>query len=239
MINRFVAVDIETTGLDPKRDRIVEIGAVRIREGKMEETYQSFVNPQRKLSKFITELTGIRQEMLQDAPMIDQVIEEFLKFVGEDCLLGHHVTFDFSFLKRNAVNCGHSFEKEGIDTLKIARKFLKELKQRSLSALCEYYKIENPHAHRAKEDAITAIMLYQKLVEEFYTEEEEVKKVFLPQPLHYEVRKETEITKAQLKYLEDLCRYHHVSLEMEIKSLTKSEGSRPIDFILSDYGRIR
>ena len=163
MINRFVAVDIETTGLDPKRDRIVEIGAVRIREGKMEETYQSFVNPQRKLSKFITELTGIRQEMLQDAPMIDQVIEEFLKFVGEDCLLGHHVIFDFSFLKRNAVNCGHSFEKEGIDTLKIARKFLKELKQRSLSALCEYYKIENPHAHRAKEDAITAIMLYQKL----------------------------------------------------------------------------
>ena len=66
-----------------------------------------------------------------------------------------------------------------------------------------------------------------------------MKKVFLPQPLHYEVRKETEITKAQLKYLEDLCRYHHVSLEMEIKSLTKSEASRQIDFILSHYGRIR
>lgn len=239
MIDRVVAIDIETTGLDPKRDKIIEIGAVRIKEGKIEKTYQSFVNPQRVISEFITELTGIRQEMLENAPKMEQVMKEFLEFAGEDCLLGHHVIFDFSFLKRNAVNLGYSFERKGIDTLKIARKFLNQLESKSLTALCQYYKIENLHAHRAREDAVAAFQLYQRLIDEFYTEEEEIRKIFLPQPLYYEVKKEGTVTKAQIKHLENLCKYHHITLEMEIKSLTKNEASRQIDFIISHYGKIQ
>lgn len=122
----YVAVDLETTGLEPKKDKIIEIGALRVVDGRVEGIYETFVNPYRKLSEQVKSLTGIQDGELEPAPGIEEVLEEFLAFAGDLPLLGHHVIFDYSFLKRAAVNQGCSFERMGIDTLKLARRFMPE-----------------------------------------------------------------------------------------------------------------
>ena len=112
MIQDYVVLDLETTGLSPKSDRIIEIGAARVRQGKVEEVYSTFVNPGRLLTEHTIELTGIRDENLLDAPLIEDVLEPFLDFIGNDCLLGHNILFDYSFVKKAAVNHKLSFEKD-------------------------------------------------------------------------------------------------------------------------------
>ena len=109
MVNSYVAVDLETTGLDPKRDKIIEIGAVRIEAGEITAEFESFVNPYRMLEAKTRTLTGIRDQDVVHAPGIEEVLPVFLNFAGELPLLGHRIIFDYSFLKRAAVNQGESF----------------------------------------------------------------------------------------------------------------------------------
>ena len=108
--NSYIAIDLETTGLNPKTERIIEIGAARVEDGTVVQTYSTFVNPERELDARIRELTGICDDDLKDAPVLDTVLPELLAFCGELPLLGHHVIFDFSFLKRAAVNRKYTFE---------------------------------------------------------------------------------------------------------------------------------
>ena len=120
----FTAIDVETTGLNPKTEKMIEIGAVKVRDGKIVAKYDSLINPGKKLEERIIELTGITDEMLADAPLPEKVLPEFFDFIGEDILLGHSIMFDYSFLKRAAVNMGLVKSKDnryGIDTLRIAR----------------------------------------------------------------------------------------------------------------------
>jgi len=100
MVNSFICLDLETTGLNPKTDKIIEIGAIRIENGVQTGTFETFVNPGRLLEERITELTGIRDEDLQNAPPIQAVLPGFLEFAGDLPLLGHSVLFDFSFIKK-------------------------------------------------------------------------------------------------------------------------------------------
>lgn len=238
MADSFVCVDLETTGLDPKRDKIIEIGAVKVERGRITAEWETFVNPGRKLPERIVELTGIRDEELAGAKSIREILPELLAFLGENVLLGHSVFFDFSFLKKAAVNEKLSFERQGIDTLKIARKYLKDLESRSLGALCRHYGI--PHsAHRALGDARATTALYQKLAEEFYEKEEMAgeKSLFLPKPLLYQAKRDTPLTIAQKEQLYKLLDRHKLIVDYEIESLTRSEASRRIDQILAEYGR--
>lgn len=236
MIKTYVAIDIETTGLNPKTDRIIEIGAIKIVDGKTSDTFQTLINPRKNLSEFIENLTGIRDEDLQDAPDIDEVMNEFLDFCDGFILLGHNIMFDYSFIKKNAVNLGMEFEKEGIDTLRIARKVLSNLEKKSLSYLCKYYKIENKNHHRALDDALAAVALYEKMTLDFGSKED--REVFLPQKLTYDAKKEGPITRAQKKYLTNLITYHNVSVEEDVEYLTKNEASRKIDSIILRYGKM-
>lgn len=241
MIDDYICLDLETTGLNPKTDKIIEIGAVKVRNGAIVDTFETFVAPERKLEKRITELTGITDEMLENAPAKEEVIPRFLEFAGEDILLGHSVLFDYSFIKRAAVNCKLEFERQGIDTLKIARKYLSDLESRSLGFLCSHYKIEH-HAHRAMADVEATVSLYKKLCEEFYNEED-----FKPTPLLYKVKRETPITKPQRERLYRLIELHKLSIEtdeelsplliMEVDKLTRNEASRYTDKLLAKYGR--
>lgn len=234
MINSYISVDLETTGLNPKTDKIIEIGAVRIENGVETGTFETFVNPGRRLEEKIITLTGITDSDLQDAPDIAQVLPGFLEFAKELPLMGHSVLFDFSFLKKAAVNRKLTFEREGVDTLKIARKYLAELPHRNLSYLCEYYQI--PHqAHRALEDARATIHLYQKLWEQFGNAEETT--LFYPARLIYQAKKDSPITKNQKERLYKLIRRHKLDTVYDIDKLTKSEASRYTDRILAEYGR--
>ena len=115
--NSYIAIDLETTGLNPKTERIIEIGAARVEDGIVVQTYSTFVNPERELDARIRELTGICDDDLKDAPVLDTVLPELLAFCGELPLLGHHVIFDFSFLKRAAVNRKYTFEHAGLENL--------------------------------------------------------------------------------------------------------------------------
>lgn len=97
MVSSYVAVDLETTGLDPKQDKIIEIGAVKVVEGQETESYETFVNPYRKLEFRVVMLTGITDRQLETSPGIGEVIGGFLEFAGDLPVLGHHVIFDYSF----------------------------------------------------------------------------------------------------------------------------------------------
>ncbi len=238
MTDSFVCIDLETTGLDPKRDRIIEIGAVKVERGETTGEWEAFVNPERKLEERIVELTGIRDEQLAGAKKIAELLPEFFSFLGDHVLLGHSVLFDFSFLKKAAVNERMTFERQGIDTLKIARKYLKDLESRSLDSLCRHYGIGH-NAHRALEDARATVILYRKLLEEFYEQEKEAgaKSLFCPRPLLYQAKRDTPLTIPQKEQLYKLLDKHKLVVDYQVESLTRSEASRKIDQILAKYGR--
>ena len=139
MCDTYVSIDLETTGLNPKRDRIIEIGAIRVEQGQIVEEFSTFVDPGRKLEERITELTGIRDEDLADAPQLDEVFPKLLEFMGELPLLGHRILFDYSFLKKAAVDRKITFERSAVDTLQGARKYLPGPPPRYLGDLCQYY----------------------------------------------------------------------------------------------------
>ena len=225
-IQDFVVLDLETTGLSVKEDQILEIGAVKVQGGEVTASYETFVNPGRKVPERITELTGIRDEMIADAPDVETAVRGFLDFCGGLPLLGHNILFDYSFIKQAAINARLDFEKEAWDTLKIARKALPDLESRSLEALCGYYQIPREHAHRAMDDVLETLALFRKLEEGFSEDHPEW---FAAAPLKAKMKREVPATEAQKKYLADLIRYHELDLEPEWGALTKSRASRMID----------
>lgn len=231
----FVVLDLETTGLTPKTDRILEIGAVKVKNGEICDQLALLVNPERKIPERITELTGITDEMVQDAPLREEAVRALTEFCEELPLLGHNILFDYSFVKHEAVNLGLTFEKEALDTLQIARQALPELESRSLEFLCGYFGICRENAHRALDDALETLELYRILEQKFFTEHP---KWFQTRRLICKAKKEGPITPAQIRYLKDLTEYHQLTLDTEIGSMTKNEASRMIDTILSNYGRI-
>ena len=232
MQSAYLVLDIETTGLDPKTEKIIEIGAARVRDGQVVETYQTFVNPARKLAERIVELTGITDEMLRDAPYIETVLPAFLAFAGEDLLLGHSVRFDYSFLKR-AVNLKYSFEKKALDTLKLARLCLPDLPSRSLGALCGHYEITHT-AHRALGDALATHVLYQRLCAQFEAADQAQ-----PYALTYKVKKEGPITPAQRERLLKMLEYYQINPPCEIDRMTKNEASRMMDKLTLAHGKMK
>ena len=231
----YVVVDLETTGLQPAKDRILEIGAVKVENGEVKDTFCTFINPRMAIPPFIQALTGITQDMVENAPTAEQAFYEFLDFCGDRDLMGHNLMFDYSFLKHQAANLKLSFEKRGIDTLKIARSVLPELESRSLTSLCEYFQINGEQAHRAFHDALATHEVYKQLKKRAREGQE---RLFVPVPLLYKAKKQGPITNSQKAYLNDLVKYHKISLDVEIDSLTKNEASRKIDKIISEYGRI-
>lgn len=246
MIKDFISIDLETTGLLVKEDRIIELAAVRFRDGKEVDSFHTYLNPEREIPQRITELTGITFEMVKDAPHFSDIYQDILDFIGDDVLMAHHVSSDYAFLKRALINQmppewgkKNGFEKLGMDTLKPARNFLPTLESKSLGTLCEYYKIPLD-AHRALEDARATASLYFKLWEEFGdTKNPDSSKnaLFLPRPLIYKVKKECPATRAQKERLYRELEKHKIVPEYEVEGLTKNEASRYLDRILSEYGR--
>ena len=225
MTNSYVAIDIETTGLEPRLDKITEIAALRVVDGAVDGRYVTLVNPRRPLGERIVELTGITDGMVASAPAIEEVIGPMVRFCGDLPLLGHNILFDYSFLKRAAVNAGLEFEREGIDTLNLCRAFMPPECKKNLSSACAFYRIEQVEAHRAEADALSAHLLYQKLLTGRGEGREEL---FAPKSLIYKAK----------KYLQDLIKCHRIDITVQIDTLSRNEASRMIDRILSQYGRM-
>ncbi len=229
MLKSYVCFDLETTGLDPLYNEIIEIGALKVRDGKVAERFMEFIHPQEEISPMITNLTGITNEMVANARPADAVISDFLEFCEDDVLIGHNVGFDYSFMKSGASNLGLTFEKFGIDTFKIAQRTLKSLPSKSLSSLCEYYQIENKAAHRAYYDALATAKLYQTLAHYFGNEDPSL---FKPQQLTYKIKKVQPATAKQVALLQRLCSQKKKVPEWNPDTITRSEASRLIDTLL-------
>lgn len=167
--NTFVAFDLETTGF-ANYDEITEIGAIRVENGKIIETkkfvFQELVNPKRKVSSKITEVTGITNDMLYNARTINSVFKDFKKFIGDDILLGYNcISFDSRFITKAAKSCNIEINNKYFDVLKYVRTIKGQLgiSKTTLGVVSEYLGIENPCAHRALADAITTAKVYLEL----------------------------------------------------------------------------
>ena len=157
----IVALDLETTGLDPRRDAIIEIGAVKFDQGQAIGRWQALINPQRLIPAPITQLTGITNEMVRDAPPIKAVIQDFVDFVGDFPVVGHNVGFDLGFLRVQ-----HAFDINVVnDTFEIAAVLLPSATRYSLSALVEILQVSNLQPHRAQEDAEATMEVFLRLYE--------------------------------------------------------------------------
>lgn len=235
MIKDYVAFDLETTGLDADNDSIIEIGALKVIDGKVCERFIEFVKPQNPISPKITEITGITNEMVANARPTEHIIRDFISFCEGYVLVGHNIMFDYKFTKQHASRFGYSFEKQGLDTLQIARKALPQLESKSLGALCEYYHITNQAAHRAYHDALATAKIYHMLAHDFETKDA---KLFIPSQLQYKPKKVQPCTKKQIEYLTILCCHHNIQIQVHPERLTRSEASKLIDSIISNYGNV-
>ena len=230
-----VVLDLEMTGLCPKTDKIIEIGALKVREGEFVGSFERLLDPGRPLEPETEEITGITDEMLHEAPEFADICYELLEFLKDDVLLGHNILHDFSFLKRAVINVlpkKSRFERQGIDTLKIARSLLPTEQKKTLPALCASYGI--PHkAHRALDDARATLLLYQALWQQYGGVQPEK---FLPHPLLYQVKRDTPIMPKQIAQIEKLLAQYHMENSADLTKMTKSEASRFIDRMKAAYG---
>jgi DNA polymerase-3 subunit alpha (Gram-positive type) len=229
-MNRIVSIDLETTGLSSRLDKIIEIGAVSIEDGVICDTFECMVNPGRELSPHITNITGIKDSDLRDKPLIKNVMPALRDFLQDSVLLGHNIAFDYAFLKHAFVNEGLDFERTGIDTLKIARAMHPGEQSKKLSDLCGLYNIDLK-PHRALNDAYATAELYLKLNDSFYEKEPSL---FTPQKLIANAKKQTPISKSQKERLNEIIKRNRINCPYDIDLMTKNEASRYLDILKSE-----
>lgn len=162
----YVVFDIETTGLSKEKEMITEIGAVKVADGKIIDRFSTFVNPQRPISAEITKLTGITDDMVKDAPTIENVLPEFLKFCEDTVLVAHNASFDTSFIRIAAERAGlGELHHTVVDTLELARALLPELNKHKLDIVCEYLGVTLNGHHRAVNDAEATAEVFIKFLD--------------------------------------------------------------------------
>lgn len=161
----FVVVDTETTGLRPGSDRVIEVAAVKLRGGKSVDSFQSLLNPRRRLPPFITRFTGITQEMVETAPYAEIILPELLDFIEGTILVGHNLGFDINFLTSEAKLLGLAFPLDGLDTIPLARRLLPGLKRFKLDYVAEYLNVSTSQRHRAMGDATVTAAVFVKMLE--------------------------------------------------------------------------
>ena len=161
-LSDYVVIDLETTGLNPKSDRIIEIAAVKVLDDNVTEQYQTLINPGFEISGFITSLTGITNDMLADAPPIEKVFNNFIEFVGGSVVVAHNANFDINFIYDNYMRLSKKeFKNNFIDTMRISRRLYSYAPSHRLVDLAERFKIEYKTKHRAIEDCIVTHKCYQ------------------------------------------------------------------------------
>lgn len=231
--NDYICIDLETTGLSVKKREIIEFAAIRVKNGKIVESMQTLIRPKFKLEEKVTKLTGITDDMLMDKPYIDEVLADLINFIGKDILLGHNILFDYSFLKKAAIDLNINFGAKGIDTFHICKYLLPNDISKSLESACRYYDINVDLSHRAYADAYNTHLLYQKLILL-----EACDKIFEARQLKFKYKKERLATNKEKEYLIKLLNYHRIELDFDVDKLRISDLARIKDKIILNYGKI-
>ena len=147
---KFVAVDVETTGLSPLYNELIEVSAIKYEGAKKIDTFSTLIKPKKEISSTITNITGITNKMLENAPELDKVMPELVDFIGDNPIVAHNANFDYSFLQNNS---NRSFTKNKvIDTVAISREMLPNLPNHKLNTVARCIGIEEEGFHRAEFD---------------------------------------------------------------------------------------
>lgn len=149
----FICFDIETTGLSAARDKITEIGAVKVENGVITDTFSTFANPEMPIPQKITQLTGITDDMVKDAPSQSEAVSAFLEFAGDNVLVAHNAPFDTSFIAKACENMGREYNYTSIDTVAISRAILTDIKNCKLDTVAKFLRLGDFNHHRATDDA--------------------------------------------------------------------------------------
>ncbi len=167
----FICFDIETTGLSAARDKITEIGAVKVENGIITDKFSTFVNPEMPIPQKITQLTGITDEMVKDAPSQSEAVSAFLEFAGDNVLVAHNAPFDTSFIAKACEDMGREYNYTSIDTVAISRAILTDIKNCKLDTVAKFLRLGEFNHHRATDDAEMLakifISLCQRLTDDF------------------------------------------------------------------------
>lgn len=234
LTGEFVAFDLETTGLSAQTDVITEIGAVIYRDGEMLDQFQSFVNPRRPLTQKITDLTGITDEMLRDAPDIDEVLPKFLAFCGDRPLAAHNADFDVGFILAACRKIGIEYSPTYVDTLILAQNMLPNLKNHKLNIVADALSLPEFNHHRAVDDGVTVAHMLRRFFA--MLSEKGVKDLDGVNPLMLELRSGGKIMDRQarhmilfaknqigLRNLYRLISYGHLNYFKRVPRIPKSE----------------
>ena len=162
--SEYVVFDIETTGLSPRYNKIIEIGAVRIKDGRIQDRYSQFINPEVPIPYSITKLTSINDNMVMEAPTIEEVLPQFFEFVGDAILVAHNASFDTGFIKEFAKRQGLSFDYTIVDTMTLAHILIPELGKYTLDRLCKQFNVSLENHHRACDDAAATAEIFVKML---------------------------------------------------------------------------
>lgn len=175
-IEDYVVFDLETTGVSPYNDEVIEISAVKARKGKVVEEFSELVNPQRTIPFAASRVNNITDDMVSDAPFFDEVLRHFLEFVGEDVLVGHNIqSFDMKFIYRDCERYFHQLiTNDYVDTLILAKRCFPEWRHRRLGDLADYYGISTQGAHRALADCRMNQRVFELLSKEMNTEKKKI-----------------------------------------------------------------
>lgn len=242
MIDEYVVMDLEMTGLSAKTDQIIEIAAIKIRGKRIVDTYACIVNSHCKVPVRIVELTGITDTMVQEGVEREVAVSGLLDFIDGQVLVGQNLNFDYGFLKQWAVNHKRPLEACACDTLKIARALLPAEQSKKLSSLCEYFGIKRQREHRALDDAMETWKVFECLIDlaeksRNAEDADAIKWLFVPHPLTYRAKKQTPATGHQLQRLQEYREKHGITEPIEWENLTRSEASRTMDKYVLKYGR--
>ncbi|MCM1053625.1 MAG: exonuclease domain-containing protein [Ruminococcus sp.] len=161
LVDSYVVFDLETTGLEPKLCEIIEIGALKYKDNKLVEEFSVLIKPKNSISSEITKITGISNEMVKDAPSIEEVLPKFIDFIEELPLVAHNSSFDLSFIEENIKVLGLEMIKNtNIDTVELARKYIPRAYNYKLTTLKNYFKLEYG-SHRSIDDCRTTNYVYE------------------------------------------------------------------------------
>ena len=163
--SEYVVFDIETTGLSKKHNKIIEIGAVKVKDGEVIDTFSEFINPGVPIPYQIEQLTSINDDMVKDAPMYDVIVPRFVEFCGDDIVVAHNASFDTGFVRKNAEELGLKFDNTVLDTMTLSHILLPELGKFTLDRVCKELKVVNAHHHRAIDDAEATAKVFFKLLD--------------------------------------------------------------------------
>lgn len=227
MISDYIAIDLETTGIRLSKDKIIEVGLLKVKDSQIIDTFSCVINPDMPVDDKILELTKISENELENAKRIYEVINHIVDFCEDYVLLGHNTIFDYSFVKKEANRVGLEFEKRGIDTYKLCKKVLPENVRKNLTDACSYFGIERKNSHRAFSDAFYTHVLFQEIIKNFKTLE------ISSESMKVKIKKFVPIRKRTKEDLQKLLNCHRIGCKVNIDLLSESEAKRMMDKIKS------